>query len=226
MATPASPRAAMDELEFEVLQAIERALSAARTAANFNAVNPLVMRRQAARVARHLREARAPIVEALMDATRRALLGGSQDARADAPEPDGTDIDPVMGSQVLNSLTADRRNAVNEEVLQALTTGGNRDNPVSRVGRAARRLRQVTITKVSDAYNAGRRWYANLFKFDLKWVTIGDSRTCPICEPLDGKILGQAKAFTASRAEWQGVAGMPPAHPNCRCYTEVVRSSG
>jgi len=39
-----------------------------------------------------------------------------------------------------------------------------------------------------------------------EWVTAGDDRVCPICEPLNGKL------FTIDAAE-----GLLPRHPQCRC---------
>jgi SPP1 gp7 family putative phage head morphogenesis protein len=44
-----------------------------------------------------------------------------------------------------------------------------------------------------------------------EWVTAGDDRVCPICEPLDGR------TFTLNEIE-----GMLPAHAGCRCSTTPV----
>lgn len=64
----------------------------------------------------------------------------------------------------------------------------------------------------------------------LRWFTRADDRVCPICGPLHRKSIdlwelvvsntqssGRASALASIR-ENNG----PPAHPNCRCYAELV----
>lgn len=43
-------------------------------------------------------------------------------------------------------------------------------------------------------------------QLDAEWVTAGDDRVCPLCEPNEGRI------FPVDEAR-----GMIPLHPNCRC---------
>lgn len=49
---------------------------------------------------------------------------------------------------------------------------------------------------------------------ELKWVTSRDERVCPICKPLDGKVVNINAGF--------GNVRYPPAHINCRCFVEPV----
>lgn len=51
-----------------------------------------------------------------------------------------------------------------------------------------------------------------------EWLTALDDRVCPICDPLDGKIVGLKKSFETS----VGSVDYPPAHPACRCTTIPV----
>jgi SPP1 gp7 family putative phage head morphogenesis protein len=43
-----------------------------------------------------------------------------------------------------------------------------------------------------------------------RWIAIGDDRTCPICDDLDGSEVGMDEEFDGGILE-------PPAHPDCRC---------
>jgi SPP1 gp7 family putative phage head morphogenesis protein len=74
------------------------------------------------------------------------------------------------------------------------------------------RARRIAITEVTRCYTeAGRVWADEMAALGVKmneiWITQIDERTCEICEPRDGKVLGDG---------WERDDG-PPAHPNCRC---------
>lgn len=49
----------------------------------------------------------------------------------------------------------------------------------------------------------------------VQWETAFDERTCSICGPLDG-------VTTAIHGSFTPTVVAPPAHPNCRCYLNVV----
>jgi hypothetical protein len=51
-----------------------------------------------------------------------------------------------------------------------------------------------------------------------QWHTALDERTCPICAPIDRKIVRVDKGFA------RGVFA-PPVHPNCRCWVELLEES-
>ena len=67
------------------------------------------------------------------------------------------------------------------------------------------------------------------FQMTTRWVTEKDSKVCPLCRPLNGKVpdlwglvLENALAPGGTRARDSVIAnGGPPAHPNCRCYLET-----
>lgn len=46
------------------------------------------------------------------------------------------------------------------------------------------------------------------------WYTNNDDRVCDVCGPLDGKSVGIGETFP-------GGIDIPPAHVNCRCWTQV-----
>ena len=47
-----------------------------------------------------------------------------------------------------------------------------------------------------------------------EWMTVGDDRTCPVCEPNDGKMFDSMET----------VMMQYPAHANCRCWIEVRKT--
>lgn len=80
------------------------------------------------------------------------------------------------------------------------------------------RARMIAVTETTRAYSAGVEIAQRVLADDgvktrLVWRTARDERVCPICGPRDGKPRGK------------GWDDLPPAHPNCRCWTtiEVVR---
>lgn len=84
---------------------------------------------------------------------------------------------------------------------------------------AARRIRAqakaVARTAVQDMNRRVHEqvWDANQFSSDLRWewVAAFDSRTCPVCAPLDNILRMRRKSFP----EW-------PIHVNCRCQVVLV----
>lgn len=225
------------QLEQSALTAVDRALAPVVREASRNPASGVPTLRRDASVVNRIREANAPLIEAIEDATRQAVNMGVDDAVEEAPPPDtaigqaqaaAAHFNPHADDSTLDRLTADID--VSREVrsltsvamtgvasgLQVVTT------VVSDLQRA---VGQFTRTKLIDSYSRGRRWYANLFGYELMWITVGDGRVCPVCTPLDKTVIASTKAFTSERADFQGVPGQPPAHPRCRCYTEVRRPS-
>jgi len=77
-----------------------------------------------------------------------------------------------------------------------------------------RRAEVIAHTESVRAYSAGRVAVAEEVGADRKrWdATL---RACPICQPLDGKILPIDKLFN-------GEYEYPPAHPSCRCLIQII----
>jgi SPP1 gp7 family putative phage head morphogenesis protein len=53
---------------------------------------------------------------------------------------------------------------------------------------------------------------------ELRWVTSKDERVCPICKPLNNKVINVRGNFTSGGETLK----YPPAHINCRCFVEPV----
>ena len=71
---------------------------------------------------------------------------------------------------------------------------------------AQTRTETIVRTETLRAYNQGRhKFYKEVGVKWIRWMSVGDKRTCPICRELDGKKFKLGKAPG------------PPKHPQCRC---------
>jgi len=78
---------------------------------------------------------------------------------------------------------------------------------------AQQRLELITRTETIRAHNQGRlKFFDTINVRRVKWMAVGDERTCPICGGLDGKEYN--------------IDDLPPipAHPACRCTTVAARA--
>ena len=78
---------------------------------------------------------------------------------------------------------------------------------------AQQRMELITRTETIRAYNQGRlKFFDTINVRKVRWMAVGDERTCPICGGLDGQ-------------EYLIDALPPiPAHPACRCTTVASRA--
>lgn len=92
----------------------------------------------------------------------------------------------------------------------------------------ATRAEMIAVTEVTRLYAEGNilAWdgYGG-FVSGKSWNTANDDLVCPICAPLNGKIVSLQGAWSAD-AEGNIVEGLglyaPPAHPRCRCWLTPV----
>lgn len=223
------------QLEQSTMTAVDRALAAAVREASRTPAPGLATIRRDASVVNRIREANAPIIDLIVGSTRTAVNMGVDDSVEEAPPPDTPEgraqaaaahFNPHADDSTVDRLTADMnvsrdvRSLTSTAAARVATAGMMTGSAVTDLNRSAN---QLVRTKLMDAYNRGRRWYAGLFGYDLVWINVGDGRVCPICDPLGGTVIASTKAFSSERADFQGVPGQPPAHPLCRCYTEVRR---
>jgi len=78
---------------------------------------------------------------------------------------------------------------------------------------AQQRLELITRTETLRAHNQGRlKFFDTINVKRVKWMAVGDERTCPVCGGLDGKEYN--------------IDNVPPipAHPACRCTTVAARA--
>lgn len=55
-------------------------------------------------------------------------------------------------------------------------------------------------------------------RVEREWLTTPDERLCPICEPMDGQLVGLEDYFTAGDGS---IVLTPPVHPQCRCAVRL-----
>jgi SPP1 gp7 family putative phage head morphogenesis protein len=83
------------------------------------------------------------------------------------------------------------------------------------------RAERIAITEVTRIYSEGNlaAWKSTGFVSGKRWNTAMDDRVCPICRPLDGRIVRSDYYFPAIMA---GGLWAPPAHVRCRCWITPV----
>lgn len=116
----------------------------------------------------------------------------------------------------------------------ALTDGGlTGDTLQAKVDAYAKKLlrqraEMIARTETIAAANAGQQaaWDAAVEAGLLDpedtgriWQAAADTRVCPICDALDGQIVGLHEPFIT--IEGEAIDG-PPAHPNCRCSVSLT----
>lgn len=93
------------------------------------------------------------------------------------------------------------------------------------------RAMQVARTESFRAANDANKeaWKQSDVVKSVKWYTAVDEKVCPVCSPLDGKIVGIDENFFQKGDEVEGTdgkkitidyadVGAPPLHVSCRCY--------
>jgi len=94
------------------------------------------------------------------------------------------------------------------------------------LGKSRREMASIVRTAMQTAANKAHQAYQDenedVFK-GVQWVATLDTRTCPVCGPLDGKIWTYEDDPEAEGL----VSDMPPLprHPNCRCVSVPVTKS-
>lgn len=82
----------------------------------------------------------------------------------------------------------------------------------------------IAVTETTRAYSQGN---AVAFRqagiTHWKWNTNRDELVCPVCGPLNGKVVEIGQSFGIFRGKQ--VFSQPPAHPGCRCWTSPVARS-
>jgi SPP1 gp7 family putative phage head morphogenesis protein len=114
----------------------------------------------------------------------------------------------------IRGITDTTRSQTQHAVTSWITSGEPLDVLESRLGLIFGEARAASIaaTEVTRIYQEGNElaWKSTGLVEKAVWRTVNDERVCPICEPLDGEEIDLGSG--------------PPAHINCRCYTEPIVS--
>jgi len=181
------------------------------------------------------------ILLAVILATYRQHVGelvGEQpdDATAAAAYREAVVKAAAMAAESAGSSISTARDIVtaSADVLRTGTTADVESVLVSALGPERDAVTAATATtQAQTAGTVAARLPVEAAGFNMvtRWVTEQDSKVCPLCRPLNGKVpdlwglvLENALAPGGSRAAASVVAnGGPPAHPNCRCYLRTTR---
>lgn len=182
---------------------------------------------------RFLQQHAAKRVVEIVDATRdalRALLADMHNQGVPALEQ------AKRIKQVVGLTTRDVRAVENlrERLWDDGMAPARAEKLVARKAAELLAQRALTIARTENAFaaSAGQResWAQaardGLFdptEAQRAWMTSEDEQTCPICEPMDGQVVGMNEAFTTGEGE---AVDEPPAHPNCRCDVVLRISEG
>lgn len=230
-------------LEREVADIITAALDQYRrdifrdvTRAN---VYELAMRAESPELNARLRKA---IYEALL---KVAMTGGEVGKRQIEAEVLGVKAAPfdaglAIDWELVNTAVADWARAMsfdltyaNEYSISRSTANGLRraianfvESPDMSMSELARQVEglfdavrgeMIAVTEVTRAFAAGNQtsWEKSNVVEGKQWNTAVDELVCPICGPLNGKVVKLGETFG-------GFYDYPPAHPRCRCWLSPV----
>ena len=89
-------------------------------------------------------------------------------------------------------------------------------------GMSQTRAELIAQTELANVMNATElESYKRAGIQEKQWKTSRDERVCPICAPLEGKVIKTEVYF-----ESQGVTALhPPIHPRCRCFLQAIEDA-
>jgi SPP1 gp7 family putative phage head morphogenesis protein len=101
------------------------------------------------------------------------------------------------------------------------------------------RARRIAVTEITRIYDSGNQaaWQATGVVSAKQWFSVRDDRVTPICRALDGQVADINGSFVVPAGAIAGDAELakmvsqfgdtfsgPPAHVNCRSYTQPIVS--
>lgn len=92
----------------------------------------------------------------------------------------------------------------------------------------AARAERIAVTEVTRMFAEGNilAWKSTGYITEKRWRTAMDERVCPICGPLENRVVSIEGAWDVNipRREIREYLFSPPAHVNCRCWLQPVVS--
>ena len=118
------------------------------------------------------------------------------------------------------------RAAVREAVASFIETpGATLGDVMQALPFDAGRAERVAVTEITRAYGQTQLLEATELAREnpgvdvvLTWNTNNDDKVCNVCGPLNGKEAREGEPFFG---EGEDAVYAPPAHPNCRCWTQA-----
>jgi SPP1 gp7 family putative phage head morphogenesis protein len=157
------------------------------------------------------------LLTAVAGVSLQKLLRGDQNARLSRRM--ANDADKLVRTKLLRD---DPTTAIANKVMR-LSRRNGKNVPTSRGGtftnQMTTRVKNLIAGAVWDVGNKSTMRVFEKTKPQLwRWNAVLDNRTCPICGPLDGKIVNKPTSFVSTRYGVQ----QPPVHANCRCVIMPV----
>lgn len=131
-----------------------------------------------------------------------------------------------MSLHLIRDVNATTKQTIREAIREFVETPGMTLGDVMKLlPFDADRAERIAITEITRAYAQAnvvtgmelQRMYPGV-KVVKYWFTNQDDLVCDVCGPLD---TGKPVKFTDPFNEGLGIYD-PPAHPNCRCWTQVT----
>jgi SPP1 gp7 family putative phage head morphogenesis protein len=124
------------------------------------------------------------------------------------------------GYSLVRGITETTRKHIATEIRyfvdNSITIGQLRDRLMAGSLFSKQRATAIAVTEVTRAYAEGNTaaWKASKVVEGREWQTAVDSRVCPLCGPLHGKVAKMGEPF--------GIVMNPPRHVACRCWVLPV----
>ena len=143
--------------------------------------------------------------------------------------------------EVLEPMNATTRKAIQKDISDWITSGENFNvfkkaftKTMDEIVISATRAEMIAVTEITRLFAEGNKlaWEATGLVSGKVWRTAEDDLVCPICRPLNGKIVEIDENFSLLPEEMteelltQATGGAefiwqtPPAHPRCRCWLQ------
>lgn len=114
-------------------------------------------------------------------------------------------------------LRGDTTAKIADDVISLVMIDGKLTSRIKKGSFSSKASTQIKNTIASGVWSAVNNnlftAWRNVDNTQWQWNAVNDERLCPICAPLDGKIVPKPTSFVST------VFGInqPPVHPNCRC---------
>lgn len=124
--------------------------------------------------------------------------------------------------ELVQGIEETSRKGIREAISAFVETPGMTiGDVINRLPFTPARAQNIAVTEITRAYAEGNQRAAEQLKREYPdvrviktWYTNNDDRVCPICAPLDLREVEYNQAFE------RGITN-PPAHPQCRCWTQT-----
>lgn len=132
----------------------------------------------------------------------------------------------VYSGELITKITETTREIVRETISDFVATPGMTiADAMGRMPFDPQRAQMIAVTEVTRSYAQGNQIAGEVMKEQFPdvpvikvWFTNNDDLVCEICGPLNGTEVGLNDSWDSD----DGPVDNPPAHVNCRCWTQTT----